>query len=73
MVKIDLIQLRHNYAPHPSVERLGHIYMPTSLLTAGAVLQNAGIGVAIHDENFSPSDITSKYVGIKLFACTKKI
>jgi hypothetical protein len=66
VVKIDLIQPRHNYAPHPSVERLGHIYMPTSLLTAGSVLLDAGIDVFIQDENFCPSNVTSRYVGINL-------
>ena len=66
MKTIDLIQPRQNYAPHPSVERFGHIYMPTSLLTAGAVLQNSGIDATIHDENFDSSNITSRYVGINL-------
>ncbi|MEK6891939.1 MAG: hypothetical protein AABX25_02015 [Nanoarchaeota archaeon] len=66
MAKIDLIQPRHNYAPVASEEKFGHIYLPTSLLTAGAVLQDAGIDVNLHDENLSTKDITSRYVGINL-------
>ena len=66
MATIELIQPRHNYAPAIQEERLGHIYIPTSLLTAGAVLQNAGIDVRIHDENFGYCQIDSRYVGINL-------
>jgi len=66
MTKIDLIQPRHNYAPIANEEKFGHIYLPTSLLTAGAVLQDAGIDVIIHDENINPKNITSRYVGINL-------
>ena len=46
-MKIDLVQPRHNYAPK---EGVGHIYMPTSLLTVGARLLNAGAEVTFHDE-----------------------
>ena len=62
-MKIDLIQPRHNYAPK---EGVGHIYMPTSLLTAGARLLNAGIDVTFHDENLRPLEVSSNYVGFNL-------
>ena len=62
-MKIDLIQPRHNYAP---AEGLGHVYMPTSLLTVGARLLNAGIDVEFHDENLRPQKISSDYVGFNL-------
>lgn len=62
-MKIDLIQPRHNYA---AAEGLGHVYMPTSLLTAGARLLNAGVDVEFHDENLKPSEVSSDYVGFNL-------
>lgn len=62
-MKIDLIQLRHNYAP---VEGLGHIYMPTSLLTVGSRLLNTGVNVEFHDENLKPARVSSDYVGFNL-------
>lgn len=62
-MKIDLIQPRHNYA---AAEGLGHVYMPTSLLTAGGRLLNAGVDVEFHDENLKPSEISSDYVGFNL-------
>ena len=62
-MKIDLVQPRHTYAP---TEGLGHIYMPTSLLTAGARLLRAGIDVTFHDENLQPRSLTSRYAGINL-------
>src|SRR3989344_2531484 len=63
MKKIDLIQPRHNYA---SKEGLGHVYMPTSLLTAGARLIDAGVDVVFHDENFQPASVSSDVIGINL-------
>lgn len=60
---IDLIQLRHNYAAE---EGLGHVYMPTPLLTVSARLLDAGFEVRLHDENIKPSEITSNIVGINL-------
>ena len=63
MLKIDLIQPRHNYAPPYG---LGHVYMPTSLLTIAARLLHAGVDVTIHDENIEPAKITSNYIGINL-------
>ncbi len=62
-MEIDLIQPRHNYAP---IEGLGQIYMPTSLLTAGARLLNAGVNVSFHDENLKFAKTSSDYVGFNL-------
>jgi len=62
-MKIDLVQPRHNYAPK---EGAGHIYMPTSLLTVGARLLNAGVDVTFHDENIKPLEVSSDYVGFNL-------
>jgi len=62
-MKVDLIQPRHNYAP---TEGVGHIYMPTSLLTIGSKLLNAGVEVEFHDENFQPARISSDCVGFNL-------
>lgn len=62
-MKIDLIQPRHSYAP---AQGLGHIYMPTSLLTAGARLLAAGVDVEFHDENITGATITSDNVGVNL-------
>ncbi|MBI2558684.1 radical SAM protein [Candidatus Woesearchaeota archaeon] len=66
MKKVELIQPRHNYAPSFSEEPIGHVYMPTSLLTAGARLLEAGVDIEIHDENIQPKRISSPYVGINL-------
>lgn len=66
MVQIDLIQPRHSYAPPASEERVGHVYMPTSLFTAGARLLNAGVEVHFRDENLHPRNVSSRYVGVNL-------
>ena len=66
MVKIDLIQPRHNYAPSSSHEQLGHVYMPTSLLTVSSRLLSSGVDIAIHDENIRPRQLSSRHVGINL-------
>ena len=66
MVKVDLIQPRHNYAPAVSESALWHVYMPTSLLTAAARLIAAGVDVELHDENIKPMQLSSSYVGINL-------
>ena len=62
-MRMDLVQPRHNYAP---IEGEGHIYMPTSLLTVGARLFNAGVEVTFHDENIMPLEVSSDYVGFNL-------
>ena len=66
MVGIDLIQPRHNYAPPANQDKLGHIYLPTSLLTIGSRLLNAGVEVKFHDENLRRRDISFNYVGSNL-------
>ncbi len=66
MIKVDLIQLRHNYAPSADKHKLGHVYMPTSLITAGARLLDAGIDIELHDENLRPRRISSNYIGTNL-------
>ena len=63
VMKLALIQPRHNYAPS---EGLGHVYMPTSLLTVGARLLSAGVEVEFHDENIRPKDVSANYVGFNL-------
>ncbi len=65
-MKIDLIQPRHNYAPSPIENPIGHVYMPTSLLTAGARLLDAGLEVKFHDENVKPYENSSDFIGINL-------
>jgi len=59
-----LIQPRHVYAPErPDV---GHIYMPTSLLTAAARLLRAGQNVSLIDENLSRCTQLLPVTGINL-------
>jgi len=64
--KILLVQPRHNYAPAFSEKKLGHIYMPTSLLTVAAIFNDAGITTQIVDENISKTDFDHNIVGINL-------
>ncbi len=66
MVQIDLIRPRHSYAPLTSEERIGHVYMPTSLLTVAARLLHVGVEVHFHDENLYPKNVSSRYVGFNL-------
>lgn len=66
IMKIDLIQPRHNYAPDPKIEPIGYIGMPTALLTAAARLIKAGVQVTLHDENLRTATITSDKVGVNL-------
>lgn len=63
---ITLIQPRHIYAPEPSNEKLGHIYMPTSLLAAAAILLNAGLEISILDENIETHSFDNNALGINL-------
>jgi len=65
-MKIHLIQPRHNYASDPQKEQKGHIYLPTSLLTAAARLIRAGVEVILHDENLRPAQIDSNKIGVNL-------
>lgn len=63
---ITLIQPRHTYAPIEN-GRSGHIYMPTSLLTAGARLMHAGVNVDFKDLNFpARTSVNSELCGINL-------
>ncbi len=64
--KILLIQPRHNYAPPFSEKELGHIYLPTSLLTIAAILNEIAVETKIVDENIRQSDYDNNLVGINL-------
>lgn len=65
-MKILLIQPRHIYAPPFSEKKLGHIYMPTSLLTIAAILNEIGIETKIIDENITEVEFEDNIVGINL-------
>lgn len=64
--KILLVQPRHIYAPPATKERYGHIYMPSSLLTIGAILRQIGIETSFVDENLADCEYTDNIVGINL-------
>ncbi|MBC8753573.1 hypothetical protein H2O64_02745 [Kordia sp. YSTF-M3] len=64
--KIQLIQPRHIYAPASNENIYGHIYLPTSLITAASILKKGGIEVSIIDENITPDYELSDIVGINL-------
>lgn len=66
MKKILLIQPRHNYAPSFSEKKLGHVYLPTSLLAAAAILQHLDIDIDLVDENISFADLNHNIVGVNL-------
>lgn len=66
MAEVALIQPRHIYAPAPSKARIGHVYMPTSLLTVAARLLRAGVVVSFFDENLGRAPLDSCTVGINL-------
>lgn len=66
MLDIDLIQLRHNYAPDFDTEPSGDIYMPHGLWVAGARLMEAGVDCSFQDENLGPSKVSSSLVGTSL-------
>lgn len=65
-MKIDLIQPRHTYAPPVEKDPKGHIYLNSSLFSAGSRLIQAGYDVKFHDENIRPRHIESNTVGINL-------
>lgn len=65
-MKIDLIQPRHSYAPPPEKTPQGHVYLNSSLMSAGSRLIQAGADVQFHDENLRPREINSNLVGINL-------
>ena len=64
--KILLIQPRHIYAPTLESNKLGHIYMPVSLLSAAAIFLKIGFEVEFVDENISKADISNNIIGINL-------
>lgn len=60
---IDLIQPRNIYAEDLGI---GHIYLPTSLLTVAARLNSIGIDTNIFDENFDYYSGSNKFIGVTL-------
>ncbi|MCX6822589.1 MAG: radical SAM protein [candidate division SR1 bacterium] len=63
-ITMDLIQPRHSYAHE---EGKGQIYTNTSLWTIGTILDNAGVDISLHDENFGEVEsLSSDTVGISL-------
>jgi Radical SAM superfamily len=66
MSDILLLQPRHVYAPDYRETQLGHVYMPTSLLTVCARLLTAGVNVTFEDENLNRSELNCPLVGINL-------
>lgn len=60
------MQPRHIYAPECSIEKNGHIYMPTSLLAMAAILLDAGLEISILDENIGPHFFDNRILGINL-------
>lgn len=63
-VKITLVQPRHIYAPNNN--DIGHIYMPTSLLSVAARLIGIGVSVNFFDENISIAKFSSDPLGINV-------
>jgi radical SAM superfamily enzyme YgiQ (UPF0313 family) len=61
---IDLIQPRHIYAPKTG---LGHIWMPTSLLTIASMLIEAKVNVKLFDENIKEYNGDSNNIGFNVF------
>lgn len=64
--KILLIQPRHIYAPNWEESQIGHVYLPTSLLSAAAIFIAMGLEVEFHDENIENVIINHNIVGINL-------
>ncbi len=63
---VQLIQPRHVYAPDPVDHPLGHVYMPTSILSVQARLMAAGFEVELVDENIDQAREFEPCVGINL-------
>ncbi len=66
IASIQLIQPRHIYAPDWTEESIGHVYMPTSLLTVQARIMEAGINVEFVDENINVTHEFAECIGINL-------
>ncbi len=62
-MKIQLIQPRHIFAENNG---FGHVYLPGSILTAGARLLKAGVEVEFNDENIKPTQINCSNIGLSL-------
>jgi hypothetical protein len=61
---MDLIQPKHSYADENAQ---WHIYTNTSLRTVWAILEDSGVDISLHDENFRPTtQLDSDIVGINL-------
>lgn len=63
MEPISLVQPRHSFAPEDGE---GHVYMPTSLLTVGSRLIQAGIDVEFQDGNLRPLSLDRRFIGVNL-------
>lgn len=63
---ILLIQPRHIYAPELKDAAIGHIYLPTSLISVAAFLSALSIEIDFKDENIEPVIDYSNNVGINL-------
>ena len=66
MKTLHLIQPRHNYASDPKECKLGHVYLPVSLLTVAARLIRAGVKVTLQDQNINQNPVDADIVGINL-------
>jgi len=65
-IKIQLIQPRHIYAPPQDDTKLGHIYMPTSLLCIAAILMELDVKFDFLDENIDEISDLGDLVGLNL-------
>lgn len=64
MDKVPFVNLRHNLAPQGGT---GHVYMPTSLLTAGSRAIQAGADIEFQDGNLHPLKLEdAETVGVSL-------
>ena len=65
-MEITLLQPRHIYAPQMEKVRLGHIYMPTSLLSVFSRLNDASYKVHFIDENIDLATNLTPILGVNL-------
>jgi hypothetical protein len=63
---ILLLQPRHVYAPPSDVTSVGHIYLPSALLSVASRLRRAGLPISITDENFEVVESFPDFVGINV-------
>lgn len=64
--EILLVQPRHIYAPDSTKSEIGHIYLPTSLLTIAAALLKLKVSVSMIDENIEHVEISTENIGLNL-------